>query len=148
MAEDRALELLQGRPWLDPEPLDEQAAAFPVAGERLCLAAAAVEGEHQLASQLLTQRLRLDEGLQLGDEPLVLTERELGLDPAAEHLEPELREPPGRGGREGLAAELGERRAAPERERLAVEPRSLGGVLDPAGRLCEQLEAGEVERPG
>ena len=93
VAEDCTLKLLQGEPWLDPEPLDEQAPSLPVTGARLGLATAAVEGEHQLASQLLAQRLRLDKPLELGNEPLVLADGKLGLDPPADHLEPQLGEP-------------------------------------------------------
>ena len=53
MTEDRALEALEGRPRFDPELLDEQAPPFPVAPERLRLATAAVEGQHQLRPQAL-----------------------------------------------------------------------------------------------
>src|SRR5439155_2942930 len=43
LAEDRALELLQGRARLDPEFVNQHRAALAVAGERFVLTSAAIE---------------------------------------------------------------------------------------------------------
>ena len=68
LAEDRALQLLQLAPRLDPQLVDEHAARVLVRGERLCLPPGAVEREHELAAQPLAQRGRRDERLELADE--------------------------------------------------------------------------------
>src|SRR5205085_7206732 len=130
-AEDRALEILELGTRLDPELLDEQPAAGAVGGERLGLPAGAVERDHELPAELLAQRLLLDERLELGDEPLVPAELELGLDPRLEGAEPELGQPPSRRPRERLAAELRDARPPPERERLGEE-------LRPAHRVARR----------
>ena len=117
--EDRPLQPLQGETGLEAELLVEQPACVAVGLERRRLAAGAVQGEHQLSPQALAERLRGDDRLQLGDELAVAAEREVGVDPVLERGEPQLREAGGLGRRERLLRELGERRAAPERERLA-----------------------------
>ena len=66
-----------------------------------------------------------DELLQLADELRVAAERELGVDPPLDRGEPDLLEPLDRGPRERLVREIGERRAAPEPERLAQQLRGL-----------------------
>src|SRR5207247_7853365 len=110
---------------------------------RLRLPAAAVEGDHQLAAGPLPQWLFLDERLQLGDEPGLLSELEVGVDPLLQRVEPQLREPPaGRLG-ERLLAELGQRRPAPELERLPEErgfPRRLACGARLLGQLLEAAE--------
>src|SRR5207244_104819 len=89
VAEDRALELLELRARLDPELVHEQPATLAVARERVGLAPAAVEREHQLPPQPLAQRLVLDEPFELGDEAIVATELELGGDPLLVGRSPE-----------------------------------------------------------
>src|SRR5439155_1724446 len=79
---------------LDPELLDQQPAALAVRGERVRLAPAAVEREHQLSPRLLAQRLGGDELRQLADEPLVQADLELGVDPSREGVEAEVLQPP------------------------------------------------------
>ena len=51
MVEDGSLEALELIVRLEPELLVEQPPARAVDLERVCLAAAAIEGEHQLAAQ-------------------------------------------------------------------------------------------------
>jgi len=53
LAQDRPLELLQRRPGLDPELIDEQLPPGPVGLERLGLPPGAVEREHQLGARPL-----------------------------------------------------------------------------------------------
>src|SRR5206468_1183196 len=104
-----------------PELLDQEPPPGSVARERLRLAAAAVQREHQLAERALAQRLLLDECLQLADEPRVLAQLELGFNPLLERAEAELVEAPAGRERERQLAELRERRATPERERVAQQ---------------------------
>ena len=78
--EDRALESLQLVAELEPELLVEVRARVAVGGERVGLAAAAVERQHQLAAETLTERRLGDEPLELGHDLVVTTERKLGVD--------------------------------------------------------------------
>ena len=124
LAQDRGLERLELRAWVDAELLDERLARGAVGRERVGLAPRAVEREHELRARSLAQRLRCDERLELGDELGVAPEREVRLDPLLERDEPELLEPGDLGLGERLVEEVRERRPAPERERLAQ--RALG----------------------
>ena len=85
-----------------------------------------------------------DERLQLGHELGVPAEGEVGLAAQLERVQPELLEAPRLGLGEGLGDHVGQRRAAPERQRLAQEPRGgrRRGVL---GLGHERLEAAQVE---
>ena len=84
LLEDRALELAQRLAGLDPQLLDQRAACALVHGERVGLAARAVEREHQLPAQPLAQRVLRDQPLELGDELRMTAEREVGVDPVFE----------------------------------------------------------------
>ena len=117
------------RAGLDPELGDERAARVRVGGERLGLPAAAVEREHQLSAEALAQRLARDLPLQLADHVGVPAEREVGVDPALERHEPLLLEPRALRLRPGMVGELAERRAAPQRQRVAQRRRRALGVV-------------------
>ena len=123
LAQDRLLEPRELRRRLDPERVDQRAPQRAVGGERVLLAAGAVERGHQLGGEALVGRVLVHERLELGDEPAVLAERELGLDALLERGEAQLLEPRDRRRRERLVGEVGERRAAPQRERLAQQRR-------------------------
>ncbi len=88
--------------------------AAAVGLERLRLAAAAVQGEHQLAVQVLAERLLRHGGLELGDQIRVPAERELGLDARLECRPAPLLEAGDLGLRERL---VGESRRAEVRAR-------------------------------
>ena len=64
-----------------------------------------------------------DQRLELADQLGVAAEREVGLDPLLERRQPQVLEPAALGLGERLVRELGERRPAPERERLAQHRR-------------------------
>ena len=89
-----------------------------------------------------------DERLELGDELGVAPEREVGLDPLLERDGAELLEPRDLGLGERLVEEVGERRAAPERERLAQRAlgrRRVAALERRAPLLREPGEAVEVD---
>ncbi len=143
LLEDRPLEPAQLLTGLEPELLVEQPAAGLIDGERVRLAPAPVEGDHQLAAEALPQRMPADEPLQLRDELGVPAELEIGVDALLECGNALLFEAGALGARE-RCVELGERRPAPERERLAEHIRRLGRRLVP--RPCDGgLEAIEIE---
>ena len=92
-----------------------------------------------------------DQGLELGDERGVAAEGEVGVDAVLERVETQLLEPADLVLGEGLVGEVGQRRAAPEIERLS---QTLGGAVGVAAieRLAalagEALEAVGVDVVG
>ena len=119
LPQDPSLQLLQLRRRVEPELVGEREPRRAVDLERLGLPAAAIERKHQLAAQPLAERVGGDERLQLADERGVAAERELGVDPLLEGDDAQLVEPGGLEPGELLLVEVCERRAVPERERLA-----------------------------
>ena len=115
MAQDRLLELLEARPRLDAEGLDQLGARRAVDVERLDLPAGAVERDHQQLAQALAQRVLGGQLAQLGNDRGVAAERELRLEPASTRGQPQLLEPRDRPLGERLVREVGQRGAAPER---------------------------------
>ena len=93
LAQNRLLELVQGRARLDAELVDEQPPRLPIDLEGLGLPARAVEGAHELRAKPLAERMLADERLELPDELGVTAELEVGLDSALERGETELLEP-------------------------------------------------------
>ena len=144
--QDGPVELLQLGAGLGTELLDECRARGRVGAERVRLPAGAVEREELLSAEMLPKGLLGDERLELGDELAVAAEGEVGVDATLECFEAQLLEAAGPD-RDRLAGEVGERRAPPQRERLAEQGRRLlrlsgAGIVDPA------TEAVEVELAG
>ena len=67
LGEDLLLQALELGAGLDPDLLDQRLARLAVGLERLGLAPVAIEGEHPLRVQALSQRLLGDQGLEPGD---------------------------------------------------------------------------------
>ncbi len=128
------LELLQLRRRVEAELVGEREPRRPVDLERLGLPAAAIERDHQLAAQPLAERVRGDQRLELADERRVPAQRELGVDPLLERCNAQLVQPRRFAPRELLLVEIGERRTAPEGERLGQERRPRGRVRAEGGR--------------
>jgi hypothetical protein len=80
LREDRALQIAQRRPRLEPELVDEHAAGFAKRLERLGLTPRAVQREHELRPQPLAERMLRDERLELAHELVVPSELQLELD--------------------------------------------------------------------
>ena len=115
LAQDRRLEVAQRGRRLDAELLRPDTPRLPVQLERLDLAGRPVQGQHQLRAQALSQRLLVDEPLELADELGVLAERQVGLDALLETREAGFLEAGRLGLGERLVREVGERRPAPGR---------------------------------
>ena len=149
--EDHGLEASQLGPGLDPQLVDELPAAVAHHLERLGLAAAAVEGDHQVPAQALAQRVLGHERAQLADEIGVAPGGQLGGDSLLDRLHPQLLEPADLRLRERLEAMVGERGPAPQRERclevVARGRRLVVGQRD-AGAAQQVLEAMGVDRVG
>jgi hypothetical protein len=77
VVEDGSLEALELIGRLEPKLLVQQPPPGPVDLERRRLAAAAVQGEHQLPPEALAQRLLRDEALELGDQLGVAAEGQI-----------------------------------------------------------------------
>ena len=92
----------------------------------LPLASRAVQGEHQLFPETLPERVTRREALELADHLSVFSDGELRLDPVLERAEPLLLQPRGLGLERRLTGEVGERRAAPQIQR--VVERADGGT--------------------
>jgi hypothetical protein len=86
--------------------------------ERVCLASGPIEREQQLGAKTLAQRVARDLGLELGDQLRAAAEREFGVDPVLECRQPLVPEPRDLRLGERFVGEVGERRAAPKRQRL------------------------------
>ena len=120
LLQDPALELTQMLRGLDAELVGELLPERLVRVERLGLAARPVERQHQLLPQPLPQGVARGERVELGNEHRMPAERQICVDPLLEEPEPHLLEPGGFGRRERLV-QLGERRPAPERQRLCED---------------------------
>lgn len=101
-----------------------------------------------LDAETLAVGLGGDEALELGHELVVPAESELRFVPKLERTETPLLELCGLGRVDGLASEIGERRADPERKRLSKILRSFGRAsrFERCGcSLDEPVEPAEVE---
>ena len=113
LAQDRLLEATELRARLDADLGDEHPARLAVGLQRLGLAAAAIEREHQLSRQSLASRVGGDELLQLADQLGLVAGRQIGLHACLEGRQSLLLEPRDLGLRERLEGQLGQRRAPP-----------------------------------
>jgi hypothetical protein len=146
-----ALELLQLRVWIEPMLRAEQDTALTVNGERFSLAARAVQSQHQLPAQPLTQRVPGDECLEFWNQQLVTPQREFSLHALFDVTDAQQLELLDVGMHERLELKVSKWLAAPERLRL---PQLGGGELGfpgvertlTVGR--QSREAGEVELLG
>ena len=127
MGEDRLLQAPQRLARLDPQLLDERPSSVLVDVERLRLTAATVEGEHELPAQTLLQWVLSDKRLELPDEVDVPAERQVDVDPLDQRAQAKLLEPTDLTLGERLVGELGERRAAPHRERFVQQRDARSG---------------------
>ena len=119
----------------------------PVRLERLRLATASVEGEHQLHAQALAVRVRRDKRLELGDQRVLAPEREVRLDPGldcgqSQLLGDDLALCEGREGEVGKRSSPPECQGIPKRQRSPI--RLTASQLAPTP-LQQRLEALGVE---
>ena len=152
LAQDLCVQLLELGAGLDPELLDEYSPRLPECLQGLCLPAAAVQREHAQRAHPLTQRRCCSEHLELADDVTVKATLDVGVDALLERIEPQLLEPPDLTLRELLARQIGERRAAPERQRRPQQLRSLAGRerarLDEHGLEAKGVDGVPARRRG
>ncbi len=142
MLEDTALEGAELGRRLEPE-LVQCRARVAVRGEGVGLAAGAIERHDALRLKVLPMRMTCDEGVELRDEARVASGGEIGIDSRLEGRQATLLEWCGAGPGEGLAREVGERRAAPERERV-VQLAGGDQPLEPLGVELALVDADEI----
>jgi hypothetical protein len=148
VAKDRSLQLPQTGPRLEPELLAERSPSAPIRFERLRLAAASVESEHQLGAETFAVGVRGNEGFELGDERVLAAEGEVCFDPGLERRQSELFETGDLALGERLEREVCQWRPAPEcegfpkrcRRSLCLTTREL-----PPAELEQRLETMYVE---
>ena len=119
--------------------------------ECLGLASAPVERKHELSLERLPRRVMGDERFELGDEVLMVAEREVGFDSRLQRGQPELFEPRGLDLRERLVGDVHESR--PSRQRECFTKRLPRGLRISRRLLAptpgdEPLEAVEIELVG
>ena len=137
LPQDRSLELSECMGRLDAELFDKRAASVLVGIERLRLPARAVESEHQLRAEAFAERVQFDERTEFPYQLRMPSELEIRFAPPLQGREAQLLQTRDLCPREPVIGEVGERRPAPERERL---PQRLGAAL-----RDERLEALEIE---
>ena len=107
--------------------------------ERLGLTPRSVERQHELDRSRSRSGWRATSVSSSADELGVAAEREVGVDTLLERAEPQLLEPRDLGLGERLVGEVGERRPAPQRERLAELLRAaLGGAPPASATSCSK----------
>ena len=119
LPKDRPLQLLERRARIDPELVDEGPARILVGVQGLRLPTRPVQRRHQIPPQAFAERVLGDECLELPDQLVVAPEREVGVDPELDCCQPDLLEPGDRRLGEALVGEVRERRASPQRQRVA-----------------------------
>ncbi len=136
---------------LDAQLVDEHRAGLPVGAERVRLATGPVEGRHQETVGALAERMLGDELLELAHDVGIAPESEVRFDPPLECQHAELLETSGNRIEQGVVREVGERRTAPQGERVAERRRGTGRIsfLEcPAAVVRQLLESLEVQSPG
>ena len=144
MLEDRAFELAQVGTRLEAKLVSKPHDRLAVHRQRVTLSSAPVQSTHQLTPQSLVRWMLGDQHLQLRDQLSVPTERKVGLDALLDRLEPKLLHTPNRRLRERLIGDVGQRPAAPQRQRLA-EHRGSTRRLGSARLSDEPLEPCQVK---
>ena len=144
VVQDPALELVQRRARLDPQLVDEHRAGLLERVEGFRLPAGAVQRDHQLRAQALSQRVLGNPALEGGNDLGMPAELELRLDLLLDDCQAKLVEPCGLPVCERLVAEVVQRLAPKELEcltELLRARRPAGG----RGLRGEALEAADVQ---
>ncbi len=144
LPEDLLLERAQLGRGLEAE-LVEGSAGSAVGGERIRLATRTVEGEHLVGAKALAMRMGRNESLELCGERVVSSGGEVGGDAGLERAESGFLEPRSLRLGKRLGGEVGERRPAPERKRLA-RPTVGNEVLEALDVALALLDAEHVAR--
>src|SRR5262245_27226055 len=151
LTEDRVLQSLELGPRLKAQLIAQRASHTPKGCECVDLTSTSVEREHQLAVEMLAERLIRNKRLEFGNELEMPREREFGLDSFLEGDQAQLLDPRDLALGKCLVGDVGKSNAAPEAERLAQH--RCGRLAGARGQLAsplddEPLEPLEVELSG
>jgi hypothetical protein len=146
LAQDRLVQPAQLRPRLRPDRLHERSAEVAVGLQRVRLAAGAIEGEHPLGVQALSQRLLGRGRIDLPDDLAVPAVREIGVHGQLDCPQAQLLQAADLAAGERLVRDVGQRRAAPQRQRLARHP-ARDQLLEAVGVQATVSEAQLVPAP-
>ena len=119
LAQDGVVQAPQLQARLDPDLFHQRAPGVPVGLECLSLATAAIERDHLLRVQPLTQRVLGQDRLDVTDDLLVATRGEVSVNRQLARRRAQLPEATDLSGREGLIDQVGERLAAKQGQRFA-----------------------------
>jgi hypothetical protein len=145
LREDLLLALPQCRPRVHAELVGERGARPAEGAQCIGLPVCPVEGEGEQPPPLLAQRRLGDHGLELGHEQRGLAESQPGREqPFPSHL-PQPGEPGDLGLGPRLVGPFGQRRATPERQRIAEQPGGDARVGRAPGRVEQLLEPPDVD---
>jgi hypothetical protein len=143
LVQDLLLEPLQRGAGVEPERVAEHVPRYLENLQGVRLPSRAVQREHQLCAKALAKRMFGNEPLQLDNDLLMAAELELGLNPLFDDRQTELIEPRRLLAGERVVAEVGQRLATEESERLRELFRPGDATF--CGRLsCEALESTQV----
>ena len=117
LVENGSFEVLQRPSRLETQLVQQQAAGVLVDTERLGLPAASIEGEHQLGTKTLTERMLRDELFEFAHHLGMALPLEVGLESLLEAVEPQLLEPCNLILGEAVECDIREGPAAPQAER-------------------------------
>jgi hypothetical protein len=147
LLQDRDLEVAQRRTRVDPELVGEPAPDAVQRGERVGLATAPVEGQHQLGVDPLVERVLAGQPGQLPDQLRVLAQRQRGVDPGQLPPQPQAVQPGHLVGQAGHPGQVGQRLAAPQRQRVGEVTLRVGRA-GRDGALDQRLRELDVDRAG
>ena len=128
LLEDRPLQLLERRARLEAQLARQELARARVDVERVALALAAIQREHELPDERFAPRVGGHELPQLADELGVAVAQQVRRDARLERGQPLLLQPRDLGRRERLEGEIRERRATREPQRFAQQRRRVLGL--------------------
>ena len=108
---------------IDAELIGQHAAHVLEGGQRVGLPAAAVQAQHELRVELLLQRMRRGQLAEFGHDLAMPAEVQVGVDPGDQRLHPLVLDGRHLAVPQQLRRHVGQRLAAPQRERLAQQVR-------------------------
>ena len=135
LAEDSLFQLAHPSARLEPE-LAERPMRVVIGPERLRLAATAVERHHQLLTETLPVRVRVDQRLQRAHHVRMPARRQLHLDDVLDAGQPQLLESHDLASRLTRIAQLLQRLSTELRKRLSKRQHGLSGLLRAGASAC------------
>ena len=145
VAQDLQLELLQRRPRLQAELLDQRPAPSLKRVQRVGLPAAAIQRQHQLTAQPLPEHVLGDHRLQLRHQLEMAAARQIGVDPILQRRQPQLLQTRDLALRQRLALQIGQRLPPPQRQRITQTGRAITGIPARTRPLHQRLKPRHID---